>query len=116
MITITPEAASFIFQFLKKESDDPTICSSGVKILLEKSGCNGYKYSLKTIKKEELFDDKLKMQEGNFFNFWFDTKHEDLIKDVSITLEKDLFENRVKISNDSISTTVCGCGKSFHLD
>lgn len=118
MITISEDALSYIKDYLREESlrSNLKICMFDFKLFVEKSGCNGMKYSLYPITVAEICDGILSSMTYNNLQVWYKKEDATLIKGASIVLEKQDLGYKIKISNESISTAVCGCGKSFHLN
>jgi len=116
---ITNEAADYIKSYLDKESNERKTryyCKFDMKLIVEKSGCNGHKYSLYPVTVGELCEGELLTLQSNGIHVWFFADDKPLVVDCEIELEKDLFGSCIKITNKTISVTSCGCGKSFHIE
>jgi len=118
MITITPDALAYIKNYLTEETKRSqfNVCMYDFKILVEKSGCNGMKYSLYPITVAEICEGVLSSSSYDNLRMWFKKEDATFIQGASINLEKQDLGYKVRISNETISTKACGCGKSFHLD
>lgn len=118
MITITEDALAYIKNYLTEEAtrSEFNVCVYDFKILVEKGGCNGMKYSLYPITVAEICEGALTSSAYDNLRVWFKKEDATFIKGASISLEKLQLGYKIRISNESISTKACGCGKSFHLD
>jgi iron-sulfur cluster assembly accessory protein len=113
MITITKEASDHLKEFLCKQ-EDKELCRFDVKLVVEKTGCSGNKYKLTPITVREVCECTYLASDCHGIHIWIRPEEKQLVKDCLVALEKDLFGNKIKITNDSIpNISVCGCGESF---
>lgn len=113
MITITKEASDYLKEFLRKQ-ESKMFCRFDIKLVIEKTGCSGNKYSLKPITATEICECKFLTSDCNGIHIWIRPEEKDLLEDCHIELEDDLVGNRIKITNSSIpNLQMCGCGESF---
>lgn len=113
MITISDDAVEFIISFLEEESKKRIVCRHDIRLSVEKSGCNGNRYSIAPINVHEINNDCLKLEESNKIVVWYDVKDEYLIRGCHITLQEDLISKKILITNPSLKIEMCGCGESF---
>lgn len=118
MITISHDALAYIKNYLIDEAKRTKLnnCLFDFKILVEKSGCNGLSYKLYPVTVAEICEEILTSNNYEKFHYWYKKEDAPLLKGASISLEKENLGYKIKIKNDLIAVSVCGCGKSFHLD
>jgi iron-sulfur cluster assembly protein len=104
MLTITPQAAEKITDFLKTEE---TAKGKSLRLSVAESGCAGYEYRIGFDEKKPA--DKILPQAG--FDVIVDAESMKFIADATIDYSEDETSSGFKIKNPQEKGS-CGCGKS----
>ena len=104
MLTITPQAAAKITDFLKTEE---TAQGKSLRLSVAESGCAGYEYRIGFDDKKPA--DKILPQAG--FDVIVDAESLKFIADATIDYSEDETSSGFKIKNPQEKGS-CGCGKS----
>lgn len=104
MLTITPQAAAKITDFLKTEE---TAKGKSLRLSVAESGCAGYEYRIGFDEKKPA--DKILPQAG--FDVIVDAESLKFIADATIDYSEDETSSGFKIKNPQEKGS-CGCGKS----
>jgi iron-sulfur cluster assembly protein len=104
MLTITPQAAEKITDFLKTEE---TAKGKSLRLSVAESGCAGYEYRIGFDDKKPA--DKILPQAG--FDVIVDAESLKFIADATIDYSEDETSSGFKIKNPQEKGS-CGCGKS----
>ncbi|QJC29649.1 iron-sulfur cluster assembly accessory protein [Enterobacteriaceae endosymbiont of Plateumaris pusilla] len=84
---------------------------NGIRLLLKKTGCFGFKYKIELVK--DIFNDDLIFQNNNIYIY---IKRKDIIfiDGTKIDFIKENFKEYFKYYNTNIIKS-CGCGESFNI-
>ncbi len=104
MLTITPQAAAKITDFLKTEE---TAQGKALRLRVAESGCAGYEYRIGF--DDKTATDKVLPQAG--FDVIVDEKSLQFIENATIDYTEDETSSGFKIKNP-LEKGSCGCGKS----
>ena len=106
MITLTPNAADHIRNFLAKRGK-----GEGIRIGVKTSGCSGMAYTLEFA--DEILPDDL-VFEGHGVKVLVDPKSHVYLDGTELDFTKEGLQEGFKFQNPNVKES-CGCGESFHV-
>lgn len=104
-LDVTPEAASYIAQLLKKDGKE----NWGLKIEVAPGGCAGFKYSM-SFQEKAAADEKVFEFHG--VKVFMSLMSFSMLKGSTVEFVNSLEATGLKVNNPNMTRT-CGCGKSF---
>lgn len=106
MITLTPNAAEHIRNFLAKRGK-----GEGIRIGVKTSGCSGMAYTLEFA--DEVLPDDL-VFEGHGVKVLVDPKSHVYLDGTELDCTKEGLQEGFKFANPNVKNE-CGCGESFNV-
>ena len=106
MITLTPNAAEHIRNFLAKRGK-----GEGIRIGVKTSGCSGMAYTLEFA--DEVLPDDL-VFEGHGVKVLVDPKSHVYLDGTELDFTKEGLKEGFKFANPNVKNE-CGCGESFNV-
>ena len=106
MITLTPNAAEHIRNFLTKRGK-----GEGIRIGVKTSGCSGMAYTLEFA--DEILPDDL-VFEGHGMKVLVDPKSHVYLDGTALDFTKEGLQEGFKFANPNVKNE-CGCGESFNV-
>lgn len=112
-ITITENAIKQILFLINSHSDN-----KGIRLGIKKSGCAGFRYTMKLIKNSELNKEKDTKEVMFFYKnilIYISSKEIPFLEGIKIDFVQNNI-NKVFKSHNSKLEKFCGCGESFALE
>lgn len=105
-LTMTPQAATHVQQFLAKRGK-----GLGIRLGVKTSGCSGMAYKLEFV--DEISEDDLSF-ESNGVTIFTDAKSLAYLDGTELDYGKDGLNEGFKFNNPNVKNA-CGCGESFNV-
>lgn len=105
-LTMTPQAAAHVQQFLTKRGK-----GLGIRLGVKTSGCSGMAYKLEFV--DEMNEDDLSF-ESNGVTIFTDAKSLAYLDGTELDYGKDGLNEGFKFNNPNVKNA-CGCGESFNV-
>ena len=106
MITLTPNAANHIQNFLSRRGK-----GEGIRLGVKTSGCSGMAYTLEFV--DEIQPEDI-VFEGHGVKVFVDPKSYTYLDGTQLDYTKEGLKEGFKFENPNV-TDECGCGESFHV-
>ena len=97
---------------LKKIIDNAPSGTAGIKVGIDKTGCNGYSYKLDFVNKSETLN--LEYVQKNNVKIYIDPKATMFLIGSEMDYSTDKLSSRFIFKNPNEKST-CGCGESFSI-
>ncbi|QCI19702.1 MAG: iron-sulfur cluster assembly accessory protein [Buchnera aphidicola (Brevicoryne brassicae)] len=112
-ISITENAIKQILFLINSHSDN-----KGIRLGIKKSGCAGFRYTMKLIKTSELKKEKNKEEITFFYKnilIYISSKEMPFLEGIKIDFIKNNINKIFKFYNPKLEK-FCGCGESFSIN
>jgi Fe-S cluster assembly protein SufA len=112
-VLITKVALKQISFLINLNSDN-----KGIRLGIRKSGCAGFRYTMKLVKNSELKKENNEKEVAFFYEnilVYISSKEMPLLEGVKIDFLKDNINKVFKFYNSKLKN-FCGCGESFSID
>ena len=106
MITLTPNAANHIQNFLSRRGK-----GEGIRLGVKTSGCSGMAYTLEFV--DEIQPEDI-VFEGRGVKVFVDPKSYTYLDGTQLDYTKEGLQEGFKFENPNVKDE-CGCGESFHV-
>ena len=106
MITLTPNAANHIQNFLSRRGK-----GEGIRLGVKTSGCSGMAYTLEFVDEVQAEDIVF---EGHGVKVFVDPKSHVYLDGTELDYTKEGLQEGFKFQNPNVKDE-CGCGESFHV-
>ncbi len=106
MITLTPNAANHIQNFLSRRGK-----GEGIRLGVKTSGCSGMAYTLEFV--DEIQPEDI-VFEGHGVKVFVDPKSYTYLDGTQLDYTKEGLQEGFKFENPNVKDE-CGCGESFHV-
>ena len=106
MITLTPNAANHIQNFLSRRGK-----GEGIRLGVKTSGCSGMAYTLEFV--DEVQPEDI-VFEGHGVKVFVDPKSYTYLDGTQLDYTKEGLQEGFKFENPNVKDE-CGCGESFHV-
>ena len=106
MITLTPNAANHIQNFLSRRGK-----GEGIRLGVKTSGCSGMAYTLEFV--DEIQPEDI-VFEGHGVKVFVDPKSYTYLDGTHLDYTKEGLQEGFKFENPNVKDE-CGCGESFHV-
>ena len=106
MITLTPNAANHIQNFLSRRGK-----GEGIRLGVKTSGCSGMAYTLEFV--DEIQPEDI-VVEGHGVKVFVDPKCYTYLDGTQLDYTKEGLQEGFKFENPNVKDE-CGCGESFHV-
>ena len=106
MITLTPNAANHIQNFLSRRGK-----GEGIRLGVKTSGCSGMAYTLEFV--DEIQPEDI-VFEGHGVKVFVDPKSHTYLDGTQLDYTQEGLQEGFKFENPNVKDE-CGCGESFHV-